>query len=215
MIGQDFASCLSNQKNVSIIAWKSHFLTWWPWPLTYELDHRTWPRYGSGRPACQIPCLYAKRFNRESADRRTDTLTDGTDSITSTAGAGGNDLSSHCQNKKNYPIPSPAMCSGWQHFQHVQNSAFEVARSNKFWLSTVGRLVSTNGRCDKLPHKFTPIHMGNLGVLAFMFVIDHLKTQIKFHTVALFFHNRSTVFCGHFHRQHHLLIWCFGISDQF
>ena len=34
-------------KKVSRTAQKSHFLTQWPWPLTYGLDHQTCPRYGS------------------------------------------------------------------------------------------------------------------------------------------------------------------------
>ena len=25
--------------------WKIMFLTSWPWPLTYDLDHQTWPRF--------------------------------------------------------------------------------------------------------------------------------------------------------------------------
>ena len=35
-------------------AWKSRFLTWWPWPLTYmyDLDLHTWTRYH------QSPSLY-------------------------------------------------------------------------------------------------------------------------------------------------------------
>ncbi len=35
-IGQCFISWHSNQKIMEIT-----FLTWWPWPLTYDLDHRT------------------------------------------------------------------------------------------------------------------------------------------------------------------------------
>ncbi len=31
-------------------------LTWWPWPLTYDPDLRTWPRYPSIRPACWNSC---------------------------------------------------------------------------------------------------------------------------------------------------------------
>ena len=58
-----FVSCLSNQKKVSRIT-RSHFLTWWPWPLTYDLDNQTWPRYGAGRPPCQISCLYVQQFSR-------------------------------------------------------------------------------------------------------------------------------------------------------
>ena len=54
---------------------KSQFLTLWPWPLTYDLAHRTWPRYGPGRPLCKISYPYVTRFNCESAHRRTDTHT--------------------------------------------------------------------------------------------------------------------------------------------
>ena len=82
-IGHGFVSCHSNQKKASKIAWKSHFLTWQPWPLIYDLDHRTWPICGPGWHIYQISCLCVKWFCRESAD------TDRTDSITSTADAGG------------------------------------------------------------------------------------------------------------------------------
>ena len=49
----------------------SHLMT-----LTYDLDHRTWPRYGPGWPTSKISCPYVKRFSRESADRRTHRQTD-------------------------------------------------------------------------------------------------------------------------------------------
>ncbi len=69
---------------------KSRFSTWWPWPLTYDLDHRTCLRFYQGQP---LWCQYVKWFGRESAneltDRRKDTQKHGTDSITSTADAGG------------------------------------------------------------------------------------------------------------------------------
>ena len=57
----------------------------WPWPLIYDLDHRTWPRYVLGRCPCKISCPYNKQFSCKSAHRHTH----GTDSITSTADAGG------------------------------------------------------------------------------------------------------------------------------
>ncbi len=50
---------------------KSRFSTWWPWPLTYDLGHRTWPRYYPDTPLCQIWCLYVKRFSCERAEWRT------------------------------------------------------------------------------------------------------------------------------------------------
>ena len=55
-IGQGFVSCNSNQNKVSRIVRKSHFLTCWPWPLTYDLDHHTWPRYDLGWCPCKISC---------------------------------------------------------------------------------------------------------------------------------------------------------------
>ncbi len=54
-----------SQYNCPIITF-SHLVT-----LTFDLDHQTWPRYGPGRPTCQISCLYVRRFSHESADRRT------------------------------------------------------------------------------------------------------------------------------------------------
>ncbi len=79
-------------------ALKSHFLTSWLWPLTYDLADQTWPRYGPGKSPCKISCPYVKRFTCESAhrhtDRRTDTHTHGSDSMTSTANAGGNNVQS-------------------------------------------------------------------------------------------------------------------------
>ncbi len=68
-------------------SWKSHFLASWPWPLTYDLDHRTWPRFYLGQCPYQFLSPYLKWFSCESAELQTHTHrhTDGTDSITSTA----------------------------------------------------------------------------------------------------------------------------------
>ncbi len=74
-VGHDFVSCHSNQKMVSWIAQKSHFLIWWPWLLTYDLDLSTWPRYEPGWPTCTISAPYVKRFSRESAELQTHTHT--------------------------------------------------------------------------------------------------------------------------------------------
>ncbi len=105
-IGHNFVLCHSNQKKVRKIAQTSHFLTWWPWPLTYDLDHHTWPWYGPGWHTCQISCPCVKRFCLESADRRThrqtDRHTDRTDSITSTADAGGNEIDRSWPNQSNW-----------------------------------------------------------------------------------------------------------------
>ena len=51
------------------------FLTWWPWPLTYDLDLWTWPRYPSTWPTHQRSGLYVCPFSRESVHRQTDTHT--------------------------------------------------------------------------------------------------------------------------------------------
>ena len=49
------------------------FLTLWPWPLTYDLDLQTWPRYPSTWPPCQNSSAYVCPFGRESeTDRHTD-----------------------------------------------------------------------------------------------------------------------------------------------
>ncbi len=78
-MGQDFIWGYSNQKTLL-------------WPLIYDLDHRTRPRFHQCQSLYQFWCPYIKRFGRESADyTQTDRHTNGTDSITSTADAGGND----------------------------------------------------------------------------------------------------------------------------
>ncbi len=73
---------------------KITFLTWRPWPSTYDLDLRTCPRYHQGHSLYQILWSCVKRFRHETAhtptDTHTDTHTDGTVSITSTANAGVN-----------------------------------------------------------------------------------------------------------------------------
>ncbi len=60
--------------------------------LTYDLDLQSYSRYCQGQPPYQTMGPYVKRFSRERADRRTHRQTDGTDFITSTADAGGNNL---------------------------------------------------------------------------------------------------------------------------
>ncbi len=85
-------------------------LIWWPWPLTYDLDLQTWPRYEPGWPTCKISWPNIKRFSRESNELQTHTHTHThahtrththtcthththrTDSITSTADAGGDNI---------------------------------------------------------------------------------------------------------------------------
>ncbi len=49
------------------------FLTWWPWPLTFDLDLRTWPRYPSIWPTYQNSGLYVCPFKQESGNRHTHT----------------------------------------------------------------------------------------------------------------------------------------------
>ncbi len=50
------------------------FLTWWPWPLTYDLDLQTWPRYHSTWPTYQNSRLHVCPFTAES-ETHTDTQT--------------------------------------------------------------------------------------------------------------------------------------------
>ncbi len=50
--------------------WKNVFLTWWPWPLTYDLDLRTWPRYPSTWPSCKNSGPYVCPFTCESETHR-------------------------------------------------------------------------------------------------------------------------------------------------
>ncbi len=60
--------------------------------LTYDLDHRTWPRCHEGSSPYRNLCPYVKRFSQVIAKLQTDTHTQthGTDSITSDRCAGGN-----------------------------------------------------------------------------------------------------------------------------
>ena len=55
---------------------KITFLTEWPWPLTYDLDHQIWPRFHQGQFLYQVLCPYVKRFGSESAEELTDGRTD-------------------------------------------------------------------------------------------------------------------------------------------
>ena len=73
VIGHYFVSCHSNQKKVSRIARKSYFLIWWPWPLIYDLDLQTCPKYDPGWLTCKMLCPYVKRFSHESAELQTHT----------------------------------------------------------------------------------------------------------------------------------------------
>ena len=45
------------------------FFTWWPWPLTYDLEHRTHPKSYQGPPLCRNLRPFVTRFSRERADR--------------------------------------------------------------------------------------------------------------------------------------------------
>ncbi len=65
-IGQGLVSVNSNKKTL-----KKTFLTWWPWPLTYDLEHQNCPRCHQGQSLYQISWPYIKRFSCESANRQT------------------------------------------------------------------------------------------------------------------------------------------------
>ncbi len=57
-----------------------HFLTPWPWPLTYDLDLHTWPRYLTTWPPCSNSSLYVCPLGWDSeTDRQTDRHTDSGD----------------------------------------------------------------------------------------------------------------------------------------
>ena len=58
--------------------------------MTYDLDLRIHPRYDQSQPLYQILCPYIKWFSQESTNGQTDTYTDRTYFIPSTADAGGN-----------------------------------------------------------------------------------------------------------------------------
>ncbi len=65
---------LQNQNHLKFR--NSRFSTWWPWPLTYDLDLQTHPRYYQGQCLHQILGPYVKRFSRESVHRHTHRHTD-------------------------------------------------------------------------------------------------------------------------------------------
>ena len=47
--------------------------TSWPWPLTYDLDLLTWPKYASTWPQCHNSSMYVRPFTRENEmDAHTD-----------------------------------------------------------------------------------------------------------------------------------------------
>ncbi len=55
---------------------KGRFWAWWPWPLTYDLNLRTWPRYLCPWPTCQNSGLYVCSFGQDSeTDWHMDTQT--------------------------------------------------------------------------------------------------------------------------------------------
>ncbi len=63
--------------SMSIVYMLEQNLVSWPWPLTYDLDIRTQPRYTLPRLACQSSSLYVSPFSQGSeTDRRTDRQTD-------------------------------------------------------------------------------------------------------------------------------------------
>ena len=105
-------------------SWKSRFLTWWPWPLTYDLHHRSHPRYDQGQSLNQLLWSYDTRFSCESTnrqtDRQTDRHTDGTVFITSTANAGGNlknQCLPHIQQSMTQVLDPPSPL--WQRFPFI------------------------------------------------------------------------------------------------
>ncbi len=71
-------NALRSQWNVP----NKHFLTSWPWPLTYDLDLLTWPRYPSTWLPCQNSSSHVCSFGRESGNRQTHRHTQGVKTIT-------------------------------------------------------------------------------------------------------------------------------------
>ncbi len=65
------------------------YWAWLPWPLTYDLDLWSWPRYLQAWPTCQNLSLYVRLFGQDSeTDGHTDTHTDDAKTITPSADAG-------------------------------------------------------------------------------------------------------------------------------
>ncbi len=74
-------------------ATRGRFWVWWPWPFTYELDLRTWPRYFQPWPTCQNASLYVCSFGQDSeTDGHTDRQTHDAKTVTPSAVAGCNNL---------------------------------------------------------------------------------------------------------------------------
>ena len=101
------------QKNLSQNS-KKYIFNW----MTRTFDLRTRLRYYQGQSLYQISWPYTKQFSRESADRQTDTHTDGSVFITSTADAGGNKSWSPMKN----------------YFSHLSNNYFLQWFVRKFLL---------------------------------------------------------------------------------
>ncbi len=58
-------SCsLSHSGAVAVVTWNNlkMFLSWWPWPSTFDLDLYTWPKYPFTWRTCRISGLYVCPF---------------------------------------------------------------------------------------------------------------------------------------------------------
>ncbi len=70
---------------------RGRFWAWWPWPLTYDLDLWTWPRYLHAWVTFQNSGLYTYSFGQDSeTEGRTHRHTDNAKTITPAADAGCN-----------------------------------------------------------------------------------------------------------------------------
>ncbi len=88
-----YAIMISHGNSLQAEAWKSHFLTLWPWPLTYELDLQFQPNvkvnFHTKNQGHRSNSLAVRVFT----DRHTHRSTDDSNSMTLTADVG-------CKNKR-------------------------------------------------------------------------------------------------------------------
>ncbi len=94
---------------------KSRFLIWWPWPLTYDLDHWSRSRGDQCQSLYQFSGPYVNSFGCDSANWHTARHTNRTDFITLTADAGGNEWQfiGHALSLAMHCLIDPSCESSW------------------------------------------------------------------------------------------------------
>ncbi len=108
MMRQELQRSLVSTSSVYIASFnacRETLLGLWPWPLTYDLDLRTWRRYLRPWPSCQNSSLCVSLFGNGRRHRRTHT--DNAKTITPYADAGCNRLGGGYTSYISYIILGP------------------------------------------------------------------------------------------------------------